>query len=158
MSKSNKLVKTEGSITIPTSQKEVPATIEALKAQLATLKGDIKNEISIDIDYNGQNIKNIEKVSELLAISASIKARSKAYREEVVAFGLEGKIEDFKQTDKTAEEWDQILKKAVTELINSSQIKKLENAIEKLSKHLDQETKLKMELESIVGDASKLLA
>lgn len=148
----------ESTIKIPTSPKEVPATIEALKAQLAILKGSEDKEVSTDIAYDHRNIKDIPKVSDLLAISSSIKARSAAFNVEVKAFGLEGQIKPFTQTEKTAEEWDVILKKAVNELINKTQIEKLENAIKKLSNHLDAETKLRNELAGIVDDAAGLIS
>ena len=53
----------ESTIKIPTSPKEVPATIEALKAQLAILKGNEDKEVSTDIAYDHRNIKDIPKVS-----------------------------------------------------------------------------------------------
>ena len=160
MSKKNALVNVNENqeIRIPTSAKEVPATIEGLKVRLASLKGNEDVKVSTDITYDHRNIKDITTVSDLLAISASIKARSKAFNEEVVAFGLEGKIKPFTHSEKTAEDWDLILKKAVNELINKTQIKQIEDAISKLSNHLDAETKLKNELAGLVESASGLIS
>jgi len=150
-------VSNSGNPLIPTTKAEVPAAIAALEAKLKELKGDIKNEISTDIIYDTQNIKDITTVKELLAISASIRARSAAYQKEVETYNLQGKVEDFSQTGKTAEEWYAIIQKAIFELINNSQIKIIESSITKLSKYLDEDTRLANELASIMTEASAKL-
>jgi uncharacterized protein YqgV (UPF0045/DUF77 family) len=149
----------EKGLMIPKSSKDVPATIKALEEQLAALKGGISAEVSIDIDYNGKNIKNVKTIKELMEISASIHARSAAYNAELKRYGLENKnVAPFTQTEKTVDEWFQIIDKAKNELINNVQIAKIESAIKSLSKHLDAETKLEMELKEIMQDAQKPLA
>lgn len=136
------------------TKQDVPKMIDQLKAQLETLKGNNRDKISLDVKYNGTNIKDVKTVKELLEISASVQARGKAYSEEVIRFKLQGKVQEFTTSDKTVEEWNLIIDKAINELINSTQIAKLESAIKKLSSHLDENTKLQNELAEIMGDAS----
>lgn len=150
-------VSSTGNSLIPTTKAEVPAAIAALEAKLKELKGDIKNEISTDIMYDSQNIKNITTVKELLAISASIRARSAAYQKEIENYNLQGKVEEFSETEKSAVEWYAIIQKAIFELINNSQIKIIESSITKLSKYLDEDTRLANELASIMTEASAKL-
>lgn len=147
-----------GNINVPATKAEVPAAIEALKAQLAALKSGIKDEVSTDCSYGSRNIKSVTKVSELLEISSSIKARSAAYDVEVECFDLVGRIKPFMADGKTAAEWDPILKKAAFELLNKAQIEKLENAIKKLSNHVSEEEKLQNELKDIMTNASELIS
>ena len=64
-------------------------------------------------------------------------------------------IAPFSQTDKTVADWIKIIGKAINELINKSEITRLENAINKLSKHLDAETQLANELAGIMASASE---
>ena len=150
-------------IAAPINKAGVPAVLEQLKAQLKALKGDVKNTISLDINYStglggsSINIKSVTKVSDLLTISSAIQARNAAYNEEVVRFDLVGKIEAFKVSEKTAEEWVAIITKAISELLNKTQISKLEDAISKLSKYEDEETRLARELAEIVGNANSLI-
>lgn len=149
---------TETAVMIPTNAQQVPQVIEQLKAQLAALKGNSEEKISLDIFYNGKNIKNVDTVKELLEISASLHAREIAYKAEVVRYGLENaNIQPFSQENKSIEEWSKIIAKAIHQLINKVQIKNLEDAIAGLSEHLDAETKLKMKLESLVNGASQFV-
>ena len=143
---------------VPTTKADVPQAIEMLKAQLAAKKGNIDETISLDISYNGKNIKNVDSVKELMEISASINARAAAYQVELVRYGLDkANIAAFSVSDKTAEEWIKIIGKASNELINKSEITRLENAITKLSKHLDAETQLANELAEIMSTASEAI-
>lgn len=139
----------------PKTSKDVPAVIANLELQLKELKKNAPDDISLDINYNGKNIKNVTSVGELLQISASIHARNNAYSEELKRYNLEtANIAPFKESDKDASQWAAIINKAIFELINKVQIEKLENAIAKLANHLDAETKLERELSSIVNMAS----
>lgn len=150
-------------IAAPINKAGVPAVLEQLKAQLKVLKGDVKSTISLNINYSGGagsssiNIKDVSKVSDLLAISSAVQARNAAYNVEVVRYDLVGKIEGFKVSEKTAEEWVAIITKAISELLNKTQISKLEDAITKLSKYEDEETRLARELAEIVGNANSLI-
>lgn len=136
----------------------VTLTIDNLKAQLAELKKDQPEAVSLDITYQSTNIKNITKISELLEISASIHARDLAYKAEVSRYGLDGKVKEFTVSDKTASQWKEIISKAIFELVNKKKIEQLENAIKKLSKFEDEKTQLQREFEGIVGSASELLS
>lgn len=139
----------------PKTSKDVPGVIANLELQLKELKKNAPDDISLDINYNGKNIKNVTSVGELLQISASIHARNNAYSEELKRYNLEtANIAPFKESDKDASQWAAIINKAIFELINKVQIEKLENAIAKLANHLDAETKLERELSSIVNMAS----
>ena len=149
---------TTTAISAPKTSKDVPATIEFLKAQLAQLKGNVEEKISLDISYNERNIKTVDTVSELLQISASLHARAKAYEVEVVRYGLESaNIQPFSEEKKSIEEWNKIIAKAIHELINSKQIQKIENAIKELSKHLDAETQLANTLASVMEGAMEFV-
>lgn len=136
----------------------VTATINKLKAQLNDLRKSQPEAVSLDITYNGTNIKNVTKVSELLEISASIHARSAAYNVEITRYGLEGKVKEFTVSEKTASQWREIIEKAIFELVNKKQIEQIEAAIKKLSKFEDEKTQLQREFEGIVGSASELLS
>lgn len=143
---------------VPTAKADVPKAIEILKAQLAAKKGNIDETISLDINYGSTNIKNVNSVKELMEISASINARAVAYQAELVRYGLDKvNIAPFTVSDKSAEEWVKIIAKAANELINKSEITRLENAISKLSKHLDAETQLANELADIMSSASEAI-
>lgn len=137
---------------------KVTATIDTLKAQLAELKKDQPEAVSLDITYQSTNIKNVTKISELLEISASIHARNLAYQAEVSRYGLDGKVKEFTVSEKTANQWKEIISKAIFELVNKKKIEQLENAIKKLSKFEDEKTQLQREFEGIVGSASELLS
>jgi hypothetical protein len=159
MSKTKTVAKnTTTAVQAPKTAKDVPATIEFLKAQLAQLKGNAEEKISLDISYNGKNIKTVDTVSELLQISASLHARETAYKAEVVRYGLENaNIQPFSEEKKSIEEWNKIIAKAIHELINSKQIQKIENAIKELSKHLDAETQLANTLASVMEGAMEFV-
>lgn len=142
-------------VMIPRTSADVPQAIEALKAQLASLKCNTEEKVSTDINYNGTNVKNVKSVKELLEISASIAARSRQYDEELVRYQLDAKlIQPWSQSEKSADQWFGIIKKAVFELTNAKQIETLENAIAKLSKHLDAETRLQNDLAEIMASAT----
>ena len=136
----------------------VTSTINDLKAKLQTLRSSAPEAVSLEIDYNGTTIKNVTKVSELLEISASIHARSAAYDSEIERFNLKGKVKAFSHSEKTVTQWEEIIEKAIFELVNKKQIEQIENAIKKLSKFEDEKTQLQREFDSIVGNASELLS
>lgn len=138
------------------TQKDVPTMIGQLKSQLETLKGDNKDDVSLDINYNGKKIKDTSTVKELLEISASIHARAAAYAVEITRYNLQSAmIQGFSQEDKTVKEWEAIISKAINELINKVQIKKIEEAIKDLSEHLDADTRLANKLADIMGSAAQ---
>jgi len=136
----------------------VTLTIDSLKSQLAKLKSNVPEAVSTNIDYNGTNVKDVTKVSELLEISASIHARGAAYIEETKRYNVEGKVKDFTVSEKTVSQWKEIIEKAIFELVNKKQIQQIESAIKRLSKFEDEKTQLQREFDGIVGSASELLA
>lgn len=156
-----KVVKATDSTSLPAkfTRKEVPNLIAKLKEKLAALKGNDEVAISLDIAYsNGKKVKDITTVSELLEMSSSIQSRSNAYQNEIKRFGLEDKnISSFKVSDKTAEQWFEIIGKAIKELINKKEIQKAETALTKLSKYLDEETRLANDISSILEDAGEAI-
>lgn len=150
-------VPNEGSF-LSLTKDDVPAQIKFLEDRLKTLKGDTISEISTDIMYgDDKNIKDITSLKELMAISASIRARSAAFQKEVIFYELEGKVKPFTETDKTPEEWYEIIRKAKNELVNSSQIKIIENSIKSLSKHLSEKDRIANDLKVIMEEATALL-
>jgi hypothetical protein len=151
-------VATTNDSVMPITKADVPAAIEKLEAQLAALRGNRDEEISLNISYNGTNIKDVTTVKELLEISSSINARSAAYAVEAERYNVVAKVRPFMVSEKTAEEWVKIIGKAINELINKKQIETLESAIKKMSKHLDEETKLQKELAEIMQLASEKIA
>lgn len=149
-------VETVNSIELTPSN--VTSTINYLKAKLTALRSSAPEAVSLEIDYNGTTIKNVTKVSELLEISASIHARSIAYDAEIERFNLNGKVKSFSHSEKSVKQWEEIIEKAIFELVNKKQIEQIESAIEKLSKFEDEKTQLQREFDSIVGNASELLS
>ena len=145
-------------VAIPLDKSEVTSLVDKFKAQLAELKKGMPEAVSLDISYNGTNIKGVEKITELLEISASINARSKAYDVEAARYNVVGKVKPFMVSDKTAAEWVEIIEKAIFELINKKQIEKLEDAIKKLSKFEDEQTKFQREIGGIMEGAAELLS
>lgn len=140
-----------GEITIPTSAKEVGAVIEQLKAQLKSLKGDVDDTVSLDIKFNGKTIKDITSVTELLQISSSIHAQGDAYANEITRYNLQGlKIAPFTVAEKPVEHWSKVIDKAINSVINTAQIKQLENAIAELSEHVSKEQRIKDSLAKIM--------
>jgi hypothetical protein len=150
-------------LALPLDKAGVTKMIDTFKAKLAELKKEAPEAISLDINYtfgsgSSVNIKNVTKLGELLEISASINARSNAYAVEVKRYGLEGKIKPFTVSDKTAEEWIEIINKAKTELINKTEIEKIEKAIKDLSEFEDEQTKFQRKITGIVESATELLS
>lgn len=141
-------------VVIPKTTKDVPAAIAQLEAELKALKGQVEDKISLDIQFEGTRIKDVTTVRELMEISSSMKKRSEAYEEAIFRHNLQDKnIAKFTISEKNVDEWMKIIDKAVFELINKSQITKIEAAIKKLSNHLDAETKLAKELNEIMQSA-----
>lgn len=155
-----KVETTVATVTSPVAltPENVTSTIDGLKAKLAELKGSAPEAVSLDIDYNGTSIKTVTKVSELLEISASIHARAAAYDVEAKRFNVEGKVKNFNHSEKSVKQWEEIIEKAIFELVNKKQIEQIESAIKKLSKFEDEKTQLQREFDSIVGNASELLS
>ena len=140
----------------------VTATIDKLKEQLAELRKQQPEALSLDINVSWgggtTNIKNVTKVSELLEISASIHARANAYNVEAKRYGVETKVKEFTVSEKTVAQWKEIIEKAIFELVNKKQIQQIENAIKELSQFEDQKTQLQRKFGEIVGSASELLS
>lgn len=149
---------TSTGLAIPLDKSEVTSLVDKFKAQLAELKKGAPEAISLDITYNETNIKNVTKITELLEISASVNARSAAYDVEAARYNVTGKVKPFQVSEKTAAEWNEIIKKAIFELINKKQIEKLEDAIKKLSKFEDEQTKFQREIGGIMEGAAELLS
>jgi len=151
-------VTTSTGLTVPLDKSEVTSLVDKFKAQLAELKKGMPEAVSLDISYNGTTIKNVTKVTELLEISASVNARSAAYDVEAKRYNVTGKVKAFMVSEKTAPEWVEIIEKAIFELINKKQIEKLEDAIKKLSKFEDEQTKFQREIGGIMEGAAELLS
>ena len=151
-------VTTSTGLAVPLDKSEVTSLVDKFKAQLAELKKGAPEAVSLDITYNGTNVKNVTKVTELLEMSASINARSAAYDAEAARYDVVGKVKPFSVSDKTAPEWIEIIQKAIFELINKKQIEKLEDAIQKLSKFEDEQTKFQREIGGIMEGAAELLS
>jgi hypothetical protein len=159
-SKKTAIAKTSATteVSLPSNREEVTKMIDRFKAQLAELRQSAPEAISLDITYNGTNIKNVTTLGQLLEISASINARSVAYDVEVKRYDLEGKVKPFSVSEKTATEWVEIINKAKTELINKTKIDKLEKAIKDLSEFEDEQTKFQRKISGIVESATELLS
>lgn len=144
MSKTEEVAtKNQTSIVTPTKQEELPATIAQLKALLAEKRGTVDESVSLDIDYNGRNIKNIDSVKELIEISASINARAETYQKELARYNLlERNIAPFTQSDKSPAEWVKIIDKGINELINKVEITTLEETIKDFEDCLSAQDKM----------------
>ena len=135
--------KNQTSIAAPTTQAELPATIAQLKALLAEKRGTVDETVSLDIDYQGTNIKSVDSVKTLMEISASIYARARAYSDSLVRHNLtERNIAPFSVSDKTEAEWMAIIDKASNELINKVEISALEETIKDFEDCLSAQDKM----------------
>ena len=104
------------------------------------------------------NIKSVKSVGLLLEISSAIHSRNEAYSVEIARYKLTDRnIAPFKVSDKTVSDWEKIIDKAINELINKTQIEKIENAIQKLSKHISEEEKLANDLKSIAESVTEYI-
>ena len=146
----NPATTTTTALSVASLKEQVPQMIETLKEKLKSLKGDVEEKISTNVDYEGQKISEIKEVSRLLQTSARIHAMEKAYNEEIARYNLQKKpIKKFAPEDKTVAQWEQIIAKAINDLINKTEIEKVEDAIKKLSTHLSEETRIENELKGI---------
>ena len=129
------------------TQAELPAKIAELKELLAQKRGTTDKTISLDISYNGKNIKNVDSVRELMDISASIFARSEASNNALVRHNLTDRnIAPFTVSDKTVEDWMKIIDKAVNELINKVEITTIEDTIRDFEDCLSTQDKMAAKL------------
>lgn len=136
-------VVTATEIAAPKTQAELPATLEQLRALLASKKGTTDATVSLEISYQGKQIKNVTTVSELMEISASIDTRYNAYDRSLTRHNLIDKnIATWSQEGKSYTEWMAIIDKAVTELINKTEIADLEETIKDLEDCLSSQDKL----------------
>ena len=147
---------TSTAISTTFSKEQVPQLIEQLKEKLQALKGGVDEKIDTSISYGGEgSIKDIKEVSKLLQISASLHAREAAYKQEIARYNLQDKnIAPFTENGKNVKQWEEIINKAIVDLINKNEISKVESAIAKLSTHLDEKVKLQNELAEIMASAS----
>jgi hypothetical protein len=129
---------------------DVPEMLEALKGQLKELRSQNKDTVSLNITYNGRNIKDLQSLQELLEISASVHAREAAYNEEVKRYKVEGEVVSFTTSGKNVKEWEEIIEKAIFELKNRKKISDLEEAISELSKYVSEEEKFRNSINAIV--------
>lgn len=144
------------------TQESISIQLDKYRKMLAELKQQVPENLSTNIEYitatgSTVNISKVEKLSTLMEISASIQARNTAYEIEVKRYKIEGKVKPFMSNDKTAEQWFEIIEKAVFELMNKNRISQLEKTIDRLSKFEDEKTKLAREINAIVEEASELL-
>ena len=145
-------------ISAPTTQAELPATIAQLKALLAEKRGTVDETISLDISYNGKNIKNVDSVNELMEISASIFARNEANVNARVRHNVANRnIAPFTVSDKTADEWMKIIDKAVNELLNKVEIANIEEAIKDFEDCLSTQDKLAAKLANNMAKVNSII-
>ncbi len=136
-------VVTVNQIAAPTTQAELPATLEQLKSLLAAKKGVTDETVSLEISYNGKQIKNVTSVVELMEISASIDARYNAYNQALMRHNATTlNIAPWSQGEKSYEEWMAVINKGLTELINKTEIANLEETIKDLEDCLSSQDKL----------------
>ncbi len=139
-----------GALVIPSTklkQEDLPVKIAELKELLAQKRGTVDETVSLDINYNGKNIKNVDSVRELMDISASIFARGEASDKALVRHNLtERNIAPFTVSDKTVEDWMKIIDKAVNELINKVEITTIEETIKDFEDCLSAQDKMDAKL------------
>jgi hypothetical protein len=157
-----KASKTTTDVAVLTSKAELAAQTEELKNKipqlvaeqkeyLKSLKGDEKDvTVSLDIEYSGTTISSIEKVSELIEIEASIKAREAAYTSVLTSRGLQEKVVAWSHSEKGIEHWALVLDKAFKKLVNKAEIALVEQRIKDLEVHLSEEAKMKATLEKLI--------
>lgn len=136
---------------------EVPELIKNLTNQLERLENQGDDGISLEISYNGANIATVKKVSKLVEIGASVKGTSNAYNEYIKENNLDEVVVEWKHSGKNAEEWAQIIKKAITQIVNENQISILKSSISEMTDCLDAETKKKMKIQAILEKSKQKL-
>jgi len=136
------------------TSKDVPNKIAELQAIKEKLQGNFKENISLDISYGDVHIGKCLSVGKLLEISSAVRARNKAYKEEASVYNVQESVAPLKISDKTEEQWYEILGKAIHELLNKKQLEKINSAIKELETHLDAETKLQRTLAGILDLAT----
>ena len=132
--------------------------IQFLKEKLASLVGDKKDNISLDINFTGSggsmNVKDVKSVGQLLEMSAFIHSKNDAYNKEIDRYGLSEKnIAPFTMSEKNVSQWKEIIDKAIKELINKKEIDQVKEAIAEFEDCLDAEAKAKMKFEKIAAKA-----
>lgn len=143
-------------------QAQLQKDLNALRGRLEALKGPSNKEISLDIDFETQTgaklkISNIKTVTELLNVQTSVTVQSTAFEAAAALHSLTGKVKPWANNGKTAEQWQEIIGKAITAVANKAAIEKLEAHITKLSEFLDQETKKALAYAEIQKDYNGLL-
>ena len=140
---------------VPKTAEEVPKFIAILEEQLKELRGNVETSVSLDITFDGVNIKNVKTLRDLLDISGLIHAQHEAYLTEVKRYKLDtAKLKEYTIENKTVAHWEKVIEKALFELVNSVKIKQLESAISKLSENLTAKTKLERDLKEIFESAT----
>ena len=142
--------KSEGQEVSVVEMGSVPDMLSSLQKQLKDVRTKTDDGISLDVDYNGVRISRVTKVKELIEIGASAKAVSEAYNKYRKQNGMEDLVVEWTHSDKTAEEWDAIIRKAITLIVNESKEAQLESAISQLEECLDAETKKQMKIKAIL--------
>lgn len=138
---------------------KIPQLVAEQKEYLKSLKGDEKDQtVSLEIDYNGTTISSVEKVSELVEIEASIKAREAAYTTVLNSRGLQDKVVAWSHNEKSLEHWGHVLDKAFKKLVNKAEIALVEQRIKDLEVHLSEEAKMKATLEGLIKAGAVKLA
>lgn len=150
-------VSTQG-IAIPKTADDVPATIEQLKKVLKALTGDEEKEVSLDVSFGGQKVKDVTKVSQLLEMSSRLHAKCEAYEQEKVRYGLvEMNLKPWSEEGLTIDAIEKVFNKAIKVLINKVQIDNIQAAIDELSKHLSSQDRLAATLEKVMGKAGQAI-
>ena len=134
----------------PETQAELPLKLEQLRTLLASKKGVTDKTVSLDINYNGKQIKDITSVGELMEISASIDTRYNAYNSALDRLNKslaeeelpKANVVGWSQSNKNYVEWMAIIHKAAIELINKVEINIIEETIKDLEECLSADDKL----------------
>ena len=149
---------TEIAAQIEQMKNSIPELIAAQRDRLKELQGDNEDKnISLDIEYEGEAISSIDKVSELVELEASITAREAAYSAVLKKRGLEGKVKPWNKSGKDLSHWHQVLDKAYNLLVNKAEIAIIKSRIESLEVHLSEEAKMKATLEKLIKENNTLL-
>lgn len=155
------LVATDSEITaqIEAMKNSIPQLIAEQKEYLKSLQGDDEDTaVSLDIEYNGESIKSVEKVSTLVEMEASIIAREAAYTAVLRKRDLEDKVVEWSLSGKNLAHWGKVLDKAFKKLVNKAKIELVKSRISELEVHLSEDAKMKATLEKLIKEGTTKLA
>ena len=161
---------TKTSVAVVVSDSEITAQIEAMKNSipqliaeqkeyLKKLQGDDEDTtVSLDIEFNGESVKSIEKVSTLVEMEASVIAREAAYTATLRKRNLEERVVEWSQSGKNLAHWTKVFDKAFNSLVNKAEIALVKERVVELEKHLSEEAKMKATLEKLIKEGTTKLA